>query len=85
MNDELSSLFARLKAGAARAGEVLDRARFAADADYAKTAILRFTDFSSRSDVAQALRVLDRLAAADATPAARTVYRCELRPVATTR
>lgn len=84
MSDALLPMLVRLQRRAAKFGQRIDPARFAADADYAKTAILRFADFGDEAAVVQALRALDRLgaiAAADAAPRG-PVLRRELRPAA---
>lgn len=75
MDNESLKLIARLKIGAARLGQSIDVVRFAADPEYAKTAILRFTDLADEQGVVLALQLIDRLgfAATDAEAGANTV------------
>lgn len=61
MDNDSLKLIARLQTGAARLGQSIDVLRFATDADYAKTAILRFTDLTDDRGVALALELIERL------------------------
>jgi hypothetical protein len=96
MDNDSLKLIARLQTGAARLGQSIDVLRFAADAEYAKTAILRFTDLTDERGVALALELIERLgiggtpapsaAAASVSPASAAprgpMFRRELRPPA---
>ena len=85
MDNDSLKLIARLKVGAARLGQSIDLARLATDAEYAKTVILRFTDFSDDRGVALALDLIDRLGlnASPATAAGSRgpMFRRVLRPI----